>query len=1596
MAVSSEVGNLHPRDLSLRIVARPWRVLFGFLFAAPLLFAGHSKALPPDPAARGLDLFLHVPPEAAPGATFDLTTEAFGFATVTQALPLGSATVEAGWDPESLDGAAAPPNITAKTDAAGRAQLSLVMPPGEPKALTLLVAARHGVHTRTRTLTVARTPASSVELHVADSRVVPGSTISAWGRVAGLSGRPLPNTPVVVSLLEGGVPRFQERLVSDRGGLVMARVPIPRVDEPVWRWTLTVAPEHREHRSGTKSTSAGAASVDLTPRQEIPGTPTLEAHWDAPASGVLPGDRVAFSLRLRDATGQPLIDQPLRWWAGLKGTTPPSTDEEWKKVGTVAKTDGAGRVTGSRDAPTLVKSTGTSIHLVAEALVEGHGLSAKHDVTVGIPRASAELMPESGHIVPGIAQRIFVRILDGKGDGIAAPFRITGDGLAASFKTDAKGEGEVTWNVPAGVGATRSVGPCAGSVAAAITIKQETVVPALERDQREGFVRCVAIDRDAEGIVRVEPSVARPGDKVRITIARARADRRTFSVVLRSDNRTQSVATWLETSGEITLPVDASDGTWTVSAALPEGTRTSPVLGGALMIVPKTLPLLTAKRVGGRATPGGAVEVEATLTDGLGHGLQGAVSAVVVDAFGGGDARVSALDTRSILCRTLDVDQDRCAAALSADPSTDALRRAGLSSAGRRLIRPSNDPGAHAETEMRAAFAAVLRSLEGAVFEATNKPETLIDVRRKEGGRWVFNPELFTLVTDAMNEPPTTPGGEPLKLSDLAAVDPQVTFDNVARRVTRLKLFRLLAAVRAERANKQLDPDEPVFRDPNALVRRLVRSGALTDDALLDPWGGTIQFVRSQRPPIPFLSVVHGWELRAPGPDGVVDTGDDVGDPFARILRSGSPYATAVEEDRIVDAKWDMVVSEETVRAWERLFEELTGSKLGGVGLSGIGEGGGGRGEGIGLGSVGTIGHGHGSAGISTGDAFWSAPVRTDAEGRVKLTVPLGDVETTWRVALVGVPDGQLPASTTLDVPSEAPLSGRVDTGARWVAGDEVVTNITVRNRTKSAVRATVTATAEGVASVDPKSPPTTIDVPANGARRVRVRVAAKEAGSAALVVTTRAPGLADDVLRHTWEVVPRGERRELTQTGWVDGDRTLGISLDHGYSLAGEPRLVLERGYDDAVAAALDSLEPERQTSTEALVDALEAAIRIERWATQKSTPRHRAIAAIAKTTSERALGRFEAFAKLDETARGKGATGTATATMPMRMRVDQLTKRPKAAGTSEAAICPPQEGAPLDVEPAPTPEPLPCWNAHVSNQVSLLDSSQDPVALATAVLALADRPHRAAVAKQLAERLRRVAKLQPSGDIDVRVDGRAARATVFAALLRAQKLGSSSAAQESLFGKIAPLRDTTGAYGSSTATLAVVRALLESQLEGHGTTRARVRVPGGVLDQRIDVPASGFATVKLPANALDVEVETQGPGLIARLERPVLRSWTRPPPPQRSPVNVEIVWPAEARAESTGVVRILLRHEETEPSEIDVRIPLPPGVRLAAATDGVMELQGALMLRKKVGRDGTVVEAPVRFGLGGTFTVPEASARLTRSPRAPATAPARALVVR
>jgi hypothetical protein len=1570
-----------------------------------------------DRVARGLDIFLHAPSEGAPRALLPVQVIAYGFPTVTSMVPLPETTVEAVWDPEHLGPgvSAAPPPVRAVTDSAGRVHLDVPIPPGDQRELVLLVGVQSGEHQRARTLKVNRVRPYQMTMHVPEQDVVPGGSTSVWVRVtSATTGEPAPGTPVDVTLDEGGYTRSRFRVTTDNAGTATTRVPIPHIDESTWSLSLgaVVPGGASEH-----------ASMPLSLRDETPGSPLMTASFRADA--VKAGDRVKYAVRVRDATGQPVIGLPVRAWVGPKGTDAPSEAKAWEKASTLTITNAAGEIEGEAQAPsTLAPGASTSLKLIAKTKVDGHELEEKTVVEVGYPSSTAALLPEAGAVVPGIEQRMLVRVLDGHQKPVSASFSLEGDGLKMTVTTDAHGEAEVTWSPPLDLGAFRNVGPCAGGVAAAVIVRPIGDIPALGI-RREPFELCVPVDRDIGAIVRPSATIARSGERVTVRIASAKDQPKTpWSLVLRSSTGTQAASLWAidgEKGAEITLPEEAS-GVWTVSAAGPSATHTSRLATGAILVTPRVLPKLSGRVAGGRAAPGGTIEVEAEMTDGRGGALPGTVAAVLVDLHGGGSVdALSSLDTRMSLCqraglrvagwgRGSGVDQarpaSRCDALLEEGPALDPLRRALLPGQRHEALTPETDPGGTAKSELIKAFGEVLRSLEGAVFEATSSPERLRDVRRKGANGWTFNPELMTLVTSAMEPPPTTPGGEPLALADLFAVDPQVTFDTVAKRVTRLKIFRVLVEMRAFRHERQLDAEEPALKDPNAILRRLVRDGRIAQDLLLDPWGGTIQFMKSAGPPLPFLTVSRGFELRAPGPDRQLGSADDIRDPFERVVKSGTPYAQAVSEDRIVDAKVDMEVGDATISAWQMMFEELTGTALGsgGLGLSGVGEGGGGRGEGIGLGSIGTIGYGRGTGGAPTGASFWSRPIRTDANGKARIRVPLGAVETTWRVALIGVPDRARPAVTTVDVPVALPLSARVDVGSSWVEGDEVSALITVRNRTAKAARASVEAAAGGAAALsDPKRRAAAIDVPAGGAATARVWVKAARTGRATLNVTVRSPGLPDDTVSHTWEVSPKGEPIVLASARWVEASEELKPPVDPGaHRVNGAPRLVLERGDEAALNAALHALEPDRLGSLDTLADALESASRIGRWATTRLGERS-PLALRALEITRRASGKLASQIERAKAER--------QAPPPLLWAAQQRgfvwSQGSRASAFEEPADCLPNGVSGLDgmlaglaAEPPPVGGAVrACWDASVAEAARVVIRSDDPVALARAVLALAERPHRAAMAANLADRLRERVSLTPNGEIALPVgiaEERSARAIVLAALIRASRLGKPSAASEARIAAwLRVQRDAQGGYGSTAATRSVVQALIAAS--PGASTKSTAVIVAGALRKTVELSPSAAVVIPLDPGVTSARVEVQGAAVLARFEQPALRLWSRPPERLASPLQLETVWPAKARAGDTGRLLVNLRHGLGRGAIIDTRIPLPPGVSLAARISGVRQLQGVLAIRTSVHRSPlpTLLEIPLRFSLSGRVTAPEARARLAFEEVSPAVAPARPFTI-
>jgi hypothetical protein len=246
-----------------------------------------------------------------------------------------------------------------------------------------------------------------------------------------------------------------------------------------------------------------------------------------------------------------------------------------------------------------------------------------------------------------------------------------------------------------------------------------------------------------------------------------------------------------------------------------------------------------------------------------------------------------------------------------------------------------------------------------------------------------------------------------------------------------------------------------------------------------------------------------------------------------------------------------------------------------------------------------------------------------------------------------------------------------------------------------------------------------------------------------------------------------------------------------------------------------------------------------------------------------------------------------------------------------------------------------------------------------------------------------------------------REARAIVLAAIARTTSAWPVTAQPlaAKLWSRLYLERDVHGGYGSAEATRQVLTTLLgrEDAPAAEATVRYTLRSEKGkaLARSELTLPPSGSATLALPAGTARVEVETVG-GLLARVERPLFRSFFRPVDATASPLHVDVAVPAPTR-DAVASLQISLRHDLGRRVPVRVRIPLPPGAALAEPVEHARQVQGAIYLQTELESDALprVIEVPLRFGLAGKVTLPEVTARVTDDDLPVARAPARPLVI-
>lgn len=779
-----------------------------------------------------------------------------------------------------------------RTDAAGHAAIEVPFPDDLERAPHLRVEAVSPRNVR-RVFSVGLQLAGRhrMELFVDRDHAPPGGEVAAIGRLRdAATGRPVAGEEVRLRVAERGAVGAPTTVTTDARGVFFApalRLP----DAPGPGLQIRAESEH------------ALASRGLT--VEAPSRPARWVEVEAPPL-VAPGARFDVAVHVRGLDGEPVRGARVAW----RDRTAEEREDPPRPT-----TDAEGRARLPWTAPTSLAEPWRD--LARTLLVTDPGAGAvEQTVTVRVARVPALVAwaVDGGALAPGLGGRVFVRVVRPDGTPWVGPvaLELARFGATRNATTDADGVARFDGTVALG----GDGGGCGGSTATEATL--------VVGEHRERL--CLPIDPDAT---------------VRIAEARLGASDVTVSLERIAAVRGASVeVSALVRAGDGWLPVarvHAGPREAEATLALPDEAR-GEIWLRARPLVDDGVPVRGGSRLIERPHAGGAPRLEASE----------AGASVAAD----GDATVAAFasesgallgDVRAAIgpvaaAREAGRTEAFLAALLAARTPNDTSASMTLRGA-ERVPQPMpeqpvaegllRDPWRTRARFVRGRLGRLMRSVELLVDGAI--PDSMDDVAVREGGRWRFNQAILTPAVEEQGlgeETATGLDGEPLDIDTLAAMDPSFTFDHVARRITRERLWRMLVVLRE--AVMHLGLDRPWARrgDPSELPisifeiqDQLGLSTYLSREHLFDAWGQpfALRPVRG-RSRFRFLEPVEGWELVSPGPDGRAGTGDDVVDPFARVLPSGGIYADAVGEDVLLARLTGVALGRATLESLREVF----------------------------------------------------------------------------------------------------------------------------------------------------------------------------------------------------------------------------------------------------------------------------------------------------------------------------------------------------------------------------------------------------------------------------------------------------------------------------------------------------------------------------------------------------------------------------------------------------------------------------------------------------------------------------------------------------
>lgn len=797
------------------------------------------------------------------------------------------------------------PVAKAITDANGHAELAFDIPADESIAgsFALAVKVRAKQVTRQFDVTIELDPQYRVELEVDRQVFEPGETVFAWGRVMDeTSGRPAPQREVRIAALDKNQQPIASSVVlkTDDAGLFHHTLPAPTNEGASFSLSATLIGD---------AGSAQKAGL-TTARVNIPAL-VVQA---APLTQVVaPGTEVQVDVVVRTKDGRPVPR------ATLTGLAIPESTPTKPVPPLLTDAQGRAKVPWKPTSSEVLADVSGELRAVREGLGTG---SAK--VTVRVTRRTHLLSwaVEGNALIPGLPGQIFVRLHKPDGQPLSrTEIQLAGERLStATARTDEQGVAVLETTL----GPVRTtVSPsCSGDTVAAARL----LIGAAEEEL------CLPVDPDATVRVRVPPllTAGHPFD-VRLQRVAAVAQAPIEIALLRSPapGRWLPVAETVVAGGNnrvmLQVPAAALGLLWVRARPLIDP-RHHEIRGGGTTAwsAPRPAPHLSLRPGKGEV----AVALEGTQSKASGFVLALPVAAgqqLLSRLNGATDAPASAASIGNL--------RGYLAAKTPNDEVVSAILRDGIVMP---LPAPTDpvmqgrlrDPLRAQERFVRGRLARILKAIEDRIEHSI--PDNLDQVGFRSPQGWRFNRELLNLLLpDLKADGLVGLDGSPLTLDALQALDPTITYDNAARRITRERLFRLNVALEHFVKSKQLGYAWARRGDPSRWLLGLLdwsdggEHDTIKSEQLFDAWGRPFSLQRSRDASarFRFLEPVPGWEIVSAGPDGTLNTADDLAVPFARILASGTIYAEAVGEDLLLLRLTQVELGRATIAALGEVFE---------------------------------------------------------------------------------------------------------------------------------------------------------------------------------------------------------------------------------------------------------------------------------------------------------------------------------------------------------------------------------------------------------------------------------------------------------------------------------------------------------------------------------------------------------------------------------------------------------------------------------------------------------------------------------------------------